>query len=410
MRSVKATGGLTRGRGMTERQRSIWYYPMPACAQVNATMQQLTGVTYETSEQHKEATHARIERDCKDSMSILYFLQERNPFETNAEALQSIASGIASDRQVNVHEAETIGQHIVADMSGKPVGEYSFKRKCQAVQMSTKATVTVDGDRIHIDPQLLFQRLVTIAQVELSTEERETLFSYELSTHAPALFDSSGMLREANKPALADTLWDFVKSEMTGPPCKVQYVLDGGALLQRLPWARGKTYTELCDMYTNYVVGKYGEADVVFDGYEGGPSTKDSVHLKRTANLSSATINFSGSMVMNSKKQHFLSNPGNKQRFINMLSTSLSRKGCTTHHADGDADRLIVMTAVNCARHTDTVVIGDDTDLLIMLLHCVDDTSRDIYFKPEQRKNCQKTVKVWKIKAAKEIVGKELTE
>ncbi len=93
---------------------------------------------------------------------------------------------------------------------------------------------------------------------------------------------------------------------MSSPPNKVQYVLDGGALLHRLPWDRGKTYSELCDMYTNYVVGKYGEAVVVIDGYEGGPSTKDSVHQRRSAGLYLGTINFSDNMIINSKKPQFL--------------------------------------------------------------------------------------------------------
>ena len=43
MRSIKTTGGLTRGRGMTESQRATWLLSMPACADVNGAMQQFTG-------------------------------------------------------------------------------------------------------------------------------------------------------------------------------------------------------------------------------------------------------------------------------------------------------------------------------------------------------------------------------
>ena len=43
MRSVKATGGLTRGSGMTESQRARWLLSMPAhCAEVISAMQELT--------------------------------------------------------------------------------------------------------------------------------------------------------------------------------------------------------------------------------------------------------------------------------------------------------------------------------------------------------------------------------
>ena len=53
MRSVKSQGGLTRGRGRNEFQRLLWLLSMRECAQVNLAMQTLTGVRYESSEQHK---------------------------------------------------------------------------------------------------------------------------------------------------------------------------------------------------------------------------------------------------------------------------------------------------------------------------------------------------------------------
>ena len=57
MRSLKTSGGLTRGRGMTERQRVIWLLSMPACAEMNRAMLVLTGVSY--SEQNKDMTKSR---------------------------------------------------------------------------------------------------------------------------------------------------------------------------------------------------------------------------------------------------------------------------------------------------------------------------------------------------------------
>ena len=43
MGSLKTSGGLTRGRGLTEQQRLIWLLSMPACAKTNHIMQELTG-------------------------------------------------------------------------------------------------------------------------------------------------------------------------------------------------------------------------------------------------------------------------------------------------------------------------------------------------------------------------------
>ena len=42
MRSVKPSGGLTRGRGMAESQRAQWLLSMPACASISSAMQEFT--------------------------------------------------------------------------------------------------------------------------------------------------------------------------------------------------------------------------------------------------------------------------------------------------------------------------------------------------------------------------------
>ena len=52
MQGLKATGGLTRGRGMSETQRLVWVMSMPACADINNDMQSLTDTNFKTSEQH----------------------------------------------------------------------------------------------------------------------------------------------------------------------------------------------------------------------------------------------------------------------------------------------------------------------------------------------------------------------
>ena len=54
MRSLKTSGSLTRGRGMSERQQAIWLLSMPLSAEVNRTMQDYTGKKYQTKDQHKD--------------------------------------------------------------------------------------------------------------------------------------------------------------------------------------------------------------------------------------------------------------------------------------------------------------------------------------------------------------------
>ena len=93
MRSMKISGGLTRGGGMTVTQRLVSLMAHPVCAEVNHAMQQLTDAQYNTSEQHKDLTTARQGKDMRDSCELLEFIESRNEFSDNC-SLRSIATGI----------------------------------------------------------------------------------------------------------------------------------------------------------------------------------------------------------------------------------------------------------------------------------------------------------------------------
>ena len=79
---------------------------------------------------------------------------------------------------------------------------------------------------------------------------------------------------------LANAIWSLLPDQgIPGLPRELQYVLDGGALLQRIPWEKGATFKEICTTYTEYVTRKYGNPIVVFDGYQ-SKSTKDLTHKR----------------------------------------------------------------------------------------------------------------------------------
>ena len=64
---------------------------------------------------------------------------------------------------------------------------------------------------------------------------------------------------------------------------------------------------------------------------------------------------------------------------INLLSKKLEKAGCLIIHARGDADLLIVKTAVESARSTDTILVGDDTDLLVLLIYHAEMNGKSIH-------------------------------
>ena len=151
---------------------------------------------------------------------------------------------------------------------------------------------------------------------------------------------------------------------------------------------------------------KYGKAIVVFDGY-GGRATKDMTHQRRSKGQTGVTVSFTEEMQLTMKKTNFLANTFNKQLFISMLGDQLEERGCKVHHASGDADLLIVQKAVESATVVDTVLVGDDTNLLVLLCYHAHLDSHSIFFRPEPKKNT-KTIRVWNIKAVKEQLGPEV--
>ena len=115
--------------------------------------------------------------------------------------------------------------------------------------MSTKPAVKIGGERVSVDPQLLFQRLLHIAGGDLS--KLEEIFKHELTALPSSLFDDSGFLRGSSKQLLAKHLWDASEG------CKQQmlrtedahYILDGGSLIHQLSWLRGTSYKHLAERY-----------------------------------------------------------------------------------------------------------------------------------------------------------------
>ena len=82
----------------------------------------------------------------------------------------------------------------------------SFKKKEEAVTMSTKPAVKIGGERVSVNPQLLFQHLLHVAGGDLS--KLEEIFKHELTALPSSLFDDSGFMRESSKHLLAKHLWD----------------------------------------------------------------------------------------------------------------------------------------------------------------------------------------------------------
>ena len=127
MRTMKCSGGLTHGSGMSEIQRITWLLAMPVTSEYKHAMQTLTDVKFKSSEQHKDVTQSRLARDNRDVNLLIERLETISPF-TDDPSLRNIVSGIAAQVGTNVQNIRSIGISIVERMFDKDVFTYAQKR------------------------------------------------------------------------------------------------------------------------------------------------------------------------------------------------------------------------------------------------------------------------------------------
>ena len=89
-----------------------------------------------------------------------------------------------------------------------------------------------------------------------------------------------------------------------------------------------------------------------------------------------------------------------------LLSDCLDQAGFETHHALGDADVLIVQTAIQSAMKCQTILIGEDTDLIVLLCFHATNSCYDIFFKSEKRRGTKRNPRCWNIKHVQRILGR----
>ena len=116
-------------------------------------------------------------------------------------------------------------------------------------------------------------------------------------------------------------------------------------------------------------IGLHGSesAILVFDGYVSGPDTKDATHLRRTKGIFGTKVSFTQTTPSRSKKEAFLDNSENKHNCILMLRRIMDSNGIETRQVPSDADLLIATTTVQSSITKPTIILGKDTDLLILL-------------------------------------------
>jgi hypothetical protein len=267
MRSIKSSGGLTRGQGFKENVRHLWVSSIIYTAAVHEAMSSLSGVKASSSEQHAEMGFKRRLRDYQDCEKFFRWFESRNPFNFEDADLHSLSNGFVSvcgTDNVNCENAESIGECIQKSLDEVNFTEAKIKKKDQLCNLNTMSSSINIGEKniICVNPTLLFTRLAAVAQRE---EDVEQYFDFELTTRPQSLFKNE-LMRKPDKASLRKVLLtEEIQCsvnevmEITG-----KYVLDGGALLYRVHWVKGMNFNEVAEAYVNYIRRNYKSALIVF--------------------------------------------------------------------------------------------------------------------------------------------------
>ena len=78
-------------------------------------------------------------------------------------------------------------------------------------------------------------------------------------------------------------------------------------------------------------------------------------------------MNITEAAIFSGKKDDSLPNGANKQALIQLIKEQKKQKGCDVIQAEGDADVVIAKAAISMSSFRPTSLIGEDTDLLVLL-------------------------------------------
>ena len=344
MRSIKSSGGLTRGRGFTESVRNQWVSTAHQVASIHEGMLEVTKAQSGTSEQHVEMSEARKQRDSADCQKFYSWLKEHNPFDKEEKRLKSLSTGITVENEsLNCDKAEKIGESIHNALDGVAMADAKIKRKDQIVCLDFNINAVNIGKKpVSINPTLLFNRLSALAGRE---ENIEKYFEFELTAYPTSLF-KDGLLRKPDKASLRKLI---LTKEVSCQSVR-EKVIDGGALLHQIHWPKDTTYGKLLNHHVSSVRKHYGNCHVVFDGYD-TPSIKDHEHHRRATKANSMEIQFKNDTKVSTKREDFLSNSKNKSLFISKLAQMLKDDGQGVLLSKCDADTEIVKLALQVLKY-----------------------------------------------------------
>ncbi|KYM98809.1 hypothetical protein ALC62_10473 [Cyphomyrmex costatus] len=383
-REFKFKGGPI-GRGpLSDSALTSFTVTMPILHNICEAVENFSEKYFSTSEQHVEARESRIKRDEADLQKLVNWFEIHDPFPQN-DCIVSLSTGMCGNSStINCFRAREIGEQLIENIQDKKLKDIQMKRSQRVSSLaSVNCTVKIQDKEVTVDPLKIFQRMTIAKQSESDLQE---FLKFELSPYPLSLFCETDM-RKNKKSALMNVFPVFGNDLPDGDK---KFIIDGGFLLHRVVWNINTTYKTICMTYVNYVKKYYGNnCIVVFDGYDNtSNNTKASEQYRRSSKKSCPDIVFEEHMVATIAQESFLRNNSNKSRLITLLKHFFEMDRFVVYQDDRDADSLIIKSVISAATSNVTVVVvGEDTDLLVLLIALTPSNENVYFLKPGKGKS-----------------------
>ena len=277
---------------------------------------------------------------------IMEWFVVHDPFEATVPQLRSLARCLTAYEGggIKCDETEKVGEAIQQSMDGKSVSDGSLAIRTLD---DLRPGIKIDTHIVRIDPSVLFTRCTALVQRE--GEDILPYFRHEM-TAVPASLFKDFFMRKVDKSELARSIWKnltTIDEAETPLPKHSMHVVYCDWLLRHIRWRMNSMYAQVLEQYSSYPEHRCGLSCIVFDGHENGLLTKYHEHGRRQVGKISADVLVGTSAKVHADQEVFLSNTGNKTQLIKMLSSHLQSLGHVTKISEGDADTLIVSTAMD---------------------------------------------------------------
>lgn len=381
MRSIKCMGGLTHGRGLTEKTIMNWILSRVVVMEVCSSIESYCNVQFSTSEQHVDNRISRISRDYNDLLKLNEFFKEYPPF-LDTDFIISIVTGVKGHSSVNCFE---VGKKLMDDTAGKIFTKITYKKSTKIKNLMANSTIkNLNNEDISISSLQILQRLTLNIT---NKDDMKEFVKYELTPTPLSLFNGN----EMRKTTKSDFYTNFKSLSGVETKGSCTHVVDGGFFLHKVVWDVNDDVKSIISKYVQFACNHYEKNSfIIFDGYpeDDTLTTKSVERSRRKMKNIGRDVIFQENTKINMKPNQFLSSEKNKSRLIMMISQKLNEAGFRTKIAVEDADALIVNTAIHEARNDrekSIIIVGQDIDLLVIFYQLAYSSTNlsNIYFRKD---------------------------